>query len=195
MRCPLCAVQKDDNCPLCHGSGRKVNHIYLESNERYTPRKFIILARNVMESIDLDPASCEEANLIVQATKYYDRDDDGLSKPWHGNVFCNPPYSRIKNKGASHQELFIRKTYREYSDGNIYQAILLLHGNVIMNDYFEVLWQFPICIVRGTIYFRKPGGGDAHDGYGNVIIYMGDNNHLFMREFSKVGTIIRRVNC
>lgn len=41
--------------------------------------------------IDLDPASCALANSRIRAARYYTAADNGLSKPWHGNVFLNPP--------------------------------------------------------------------------------------------------------
>ena len=41
--------------------------------------------------IDLDPCSSEEAQLRVEATDLYSRDDDGLGKPWTGTCYVFPP--------------------------------------------------------------------------------------------------------
>jgi hypothetical protein len=54
------------------------------SNEHYTPAKYIEAARTVLGGIDLDPASCEEANKVVKATAFFYKDDDGLTKEWWG---------------------------------------------------------------------------------------------------------------
>ena len=40
--------------------------------------------------IDLDP--CADDGHNVPATRHYRSQDDGLTKPWHGRVFMNPPY-------------------------------------------------------------------------------------------------------
>lgn len=32
----------------------------------------------------------------VPTRRRFTADDDGLSRPWHGFVWCNPPYSNVK---------------------------------------------------------------------------------------------------
>lgn len=63
----------------------------MDSPEWYTPSSFIEAARLLMGTIDLDPASCEEANKRVQATRYFGEHENGLLQPWSGCVFLNPP--------------------------------------------------------------------------------------------------------
>lgn len=65
-----------------------------ESNEWYTPLKYIEAARAVMGGIDLDPASNESAQQWIKAKQFYIKDDDGLHKPWYGRLWLNPPYGR-----------------------------------------------------------------------------------------------------
>ena len=43
---------------------------------------------------DLDPCSPGRARCRVTAAVHYTEDDDGLSLPWHGRVYMNPPYGR-----------------------------------------------------------------------------------------------------
>ena len=40
-----------------------------------------------MDAIDLDPASCSEANRVVRAKKFYKMKDKGEKQPWSGRIF------------------------------------------------------------------------------------------------------------
>lgn len=51
-------------------------------------------ARDLVNAVDLDPCSSELANNMVNAKVYFDQDQDGLTTPWFGNVWCNPPWSQ-----------------------------------------------------------------------------------------------------
>ena len=41
---------------------------------------------------DLDPCASRQTRLRKHARRYLTEDDDGLSQPWHGRVYINPPY-------------------------------------------------------------------------------------------------------
>ena len=63
------------------------------NNEWSTPAPHLALVRQVLDQIDLDPASNDIAQRRICAARYFTKDDDGLSKPWHGRVFMNPPFA------------------------------------------------------------------------------------------------------
>lgn len=61
-----------------------------DTDERYTPR-WVFDALG--ESFDLDPASPPLGVSQVPTAAVWTKNDDGLTKPWHGFVWLNPPYS------------------------------------------------------------------------------------------------------
>lgn len=73
-----------------------------DDNQRFTlePAKQWCLALNNLDRFTLDVAACPESHL---APVWYGQQDDGsfldglhtLSNPWHGDVFCNPPWNHI----------------------------------------------------------------------------------------------------
>src|SRR4029453_9193014 len=66
------------------------------SETRTTPKELLEPLYSVFGVFDLDPCSpsSNSRTAPVKAKVYYTEADDGLSLPWFGNVFCNPPYGR-----------------------------------------------------------------------------------------------------
>ncbi|SRR6266568_527608 len=163
----------------------------MSSNEWYTPSKYIEAAREVMGTIDLDPASCELANQVVKATKYYTKEDNGLMHPWYGNVWLNPPFGKTNNQ--SNQAFFTRKLLRDYFTNSIKQAILLITPKNTAG-YFQALWQFPICFTNHNVIFYRPNGKWRDQMFGTCFIYLGPNEQKFIEVFSKFGRIAKAID-
>lgn len=163
-------------------------------HEWYTPSCFVEAAREVMEGIDLDPASSIEANMVVRATHIYTKEEDGLSKSFKGRVWCNPPYG--STKGKSNQGLWGKKIIAEYREGNIEQAIFLCNA-ATDTQWFYDLWQFPICFTKGRVNFLTPKKTDKYtigNTHGSAFVYLGANEQKFIDIFSQFGTIAKRVS-
>lgn len=64
-----------------------------DTDERYTPA-WIFEALG--EMFDLDPASPPLGISQVSTAAVWTKVDDGLTKPWHGFVWLNPPFSHSK---------------------------------------------------------------------------------------------------
>ena len=62
--------------------------------EWFTPPEIVAAVHGTLGDIDLDPATCDAAQRVVQARCFYTRANDGLTQPWYGRVFLNPPYTR-----------------------------------------------------------------------------------------------------
>ena len=169
----------------------------MKDNEWYTPSKYIEAARTVMGGIDLDPASCEQANQVVKAERFYTKEQNGLLQPWYGRMWCNPPYGKIHDipgSVRSFQEAFVERIDRLYRTGAIEQAILLLLGNSCFNRYFETLWDYPLCFHTGSLEFYKQDGSIAWFGFGTLFVYLGPNIEAFTEIFSQFGRIVRAID-
>ena len=163
------------------------------SNEWYTPSKYIEAAREVMGSIDLDPASCELANQTVRATRYYTQEDNGFIHPWYGNVWCNPPYGKLG--GISNKELWSKKIVDSYEDGYVEQAILLVTAST-ESMWFQPLWNYPICfsLRSDRVRFFSPEGSMCEHPHGTAFVYFGDNEQRFTKVFSQFGRIAKAID-
>lgn len=112
------------------------------SNEHYTPKSIIEAARIVLGSIEYDPASCETANKVVQASRY---SSNSLDTAWVAEtVFLNPPGGKIRNKSV--QELFWKKLTTAYHNGEVGSAIFLSFSLELIPKCLDIL-DFPICFV------------------------------------------------
>jgi len=170
-----------------------------KSNEWYTPYMYIEAAREVMNGIDLDPASCEIANRTVKAARYYTKEDSGLDHEWKANsVWLNPPYGRVhpKLKGStnSYQVHFMQALLSNYRAGKIEQAIALVFGTSLCMPWFHPFLDFPMCIARLGIRFNTPSNREAYFGYGNVFVYLGPHEQKFTQIFSQFGRIAKAID-
>jgi hypothetical protein len=71
--------------------GTEITRSPIKSAEWYTPPE-VFDALGLQ--FDLDPASPHDMDTAVPAATKYTIFDNGLSKPWHGRVWLNPPYGK-----------------------------------------------------------------------------------------------------
>jgi hypothetical protein len=154
------------------------------SSEHYTPARYVAAARRVMGGIDLDPASCAEANEIVKAKRFYSEDENGLEKEWPGRIWLNPPYG---GKTAA----FIEKLIDETAAGHIAEATVLVNAHCTDAAWFRALWDGLLCFTdhRINFYGDEERSGSTH---GSVFAYFGPNQTLFVELFSEFGAVVRR---
>lgn len=155
--------------------------------EWYTPKKFVDAAREVMGSIDLDPASSSIANRIIQATKIYTEQDNGLTPHWYGNIWMNPPYNN------SLVDEFTKKLIDELP--HIGQACVLVN-NATETKWFQKVLNMcdAICFVKGRIKFLDINGEATGSSLqGQVIMYFGKNTQKFYDNFKIFGTCLTRM--
>lgn len=188
--------------------------------EWFTPAEIVDAARGLMGGIDLDPASCAEANLTVKAARFYSREDDGLSKPWLGRLWMNHPFGiaeraccpdvtghgctkKICAKRGWHQtadcagnEGWIEKLVEAWERDEVTEAVCITFASM-SEQWFRPLLQFPHCIPHGRTNYRAPGGGIAQGiTKGSVITYLPSGPERiadFKRFFGKFGSIYQPV--
>lgn len=152
------------------------------NNEWYTPPEYIYAARLVMGGIDLDPATSEEANKVVDAARFYTAEDDGLRQPWSGRVWMNPPYA------TDLVGRFIDRLATGMECGDVTEAVVLVN-NATETAWFNRLMGVAsaVCFPRGRVRFWQPGGDTGAPLQGQAVVYCGSNTHRFIEEFKDFG--------
>ena len=185
-------------------------------DEYYTQEYIIDLVYRVLGHIDLDPASCMEANEVVKAKHIFTKETDGLTQVWFGNVWMNHPFhkgekacakkckkvncKKSRKKGVKRRghcitedipsnEMWINKLVNEYESGHVKEAICITFSSM------SEAWMTPLlgylqCFPQGRIYYRKPDGTvEKQATKGSMFTYMGNNEDKFAEVFSEIGTI------
>ena len=105
-------------------------------SEWFTPANMITLARKVLGGIDLDPASTAAANRVVKAAQFYTATEDGLTLPWRGRVWMNPPYAHPAI------EQFTSKLVESARSGSVPAAMILVNNATVNLLAFFFRWHF-----------------------------------------------------
>lgn len=94
---------------------------------------------------DLDPCSPPERPWPT-AARHLTINDDGLTAPWDGRVWCNPPYSQVESWMA-----------RLAAHG---QGTALVFARLETRWWFEHVWPVATAILflRGRLSFIRPDG-------------------------------------
>ena len=142
-----------------------------------------------MGAIDLDPASCAEANEYVKADKFFTIDDDGLSLPWNGRLWLNPPWS------AKVGRPFLTRLDEEYRAGKIASAVIAYNAYTLLTSrWAQFLYAYPLCFPHGErTRFHVSGGQLVKPLHSTVFAYLGPDDDDFTREFSQHGAILKAV--
>jgi hypothetical protein len=141
-------------------------------DEWLTPPE-IIDALGGAESFDLDP--CAPINRKwPMAKQHYTIVDNGLLKPWHGRVWCNPPYGgpeivgpwmrRLSDHGEgaalvfarTETELFFETIWRKAAAVFFFEGRLFFH--VAVDSWFPRKDKEPIFV---KAFDRAPANGGA----------------------------------
>lgn len=141
-----------------------------------TPKAII----DALGPFDLDPCQCVCQPWKCAAFSYTER-EDGLSQPWHGRVWLNPPYSdawtwldRLADHGRGTALVFARTEVKGFVDQvwSKATAIMFLHGR---------------------LFFHHPDGRRAKGNSGgpSCLVAYGEDDAQRLRDSGLSGSIVR----
>jgi ParB family transcriptional regulator, chromosome partitioning protein len=152
-------------------------------DDRYTPRFLVESARAALGGvIDCDPASCAEANTVVQAGRFYSVADDGLQQPWFGAVLLNPPYSDPLP--------WIQRLVQSYRSGAVRCAVVIVPC-ASSPEWAQLLSRHAAacCFLAQRVQFWPRRPGDTSNAADNLIWYVGTERDRFAGAFAPHGIV------
>jgi phage N-6-adenine-methyltransferase len=165
--------------------GFLANASFAGNNEWFTPDEHIALARAVLGTIDLDPASHATAQERIHAAEFFSQEQNGLAQEWRGRVWLNPPYSQPEI------EQFVDKLISEITARRVTEAIMLTNNSTDTSWFQKAARSASsICFTRGRVRFVSPESGvRGMPAQGQAFFYFGPNKELFGSVFSAKGLV------
>lgn len=186
------------------------NHAALHAHgsaDWMTPPAYIEAARKVMGGIDLDPASDEEASLIVKAPMYYTAWSDGLAvhNQWKGRIFLNPPGGLVREFWARLVHEYARKRGVDQAVwiGYSLEQLQTLQRAFVLATPLDFMFCVPdrrIAFVENKakhaerveklLAAGKNPSAASSPSHGNYVCYLGRRRRRFVKVFSAFGTVV-----
>jgi hypothetical protein len=172
---------------IANAPGSKVNRLLHQTGdaEWYSPADVVAAARDVLGTIDLDPASSPAANRVVQAAQIFTTTEDGRSHHWRGRVFLNPPYRQPEIAQ------FCEKFAHHARVGDISGIVLV--NNATDTQWFATLADVAsaFCFPTGRFRYWHADRDDNHTALqGQVLVYTGPDRAAFCRRFAPLGLVL-----
>lgn len=149
----------------------------MKNDEWLTPPQ--ILA--ALGPFDLDPCAPVDRPWDM-AKEHYTILDNGLSQPWHGRVWCNPPYGLM-----AHQWL---ARLAEHGNG-----IALIFARTETEMFFQTVWDRAdaVLFLRGRLHFHYVNGdrAKANSGAPSVLVAYGYDNAAKLQACGLAGKFLR----
>ena len=149
----------------------------MKNDEWLTPPEIL----HALGQFDLDPcAPADDRRPWNTASHHYSVNDDGLSQPWHGRVWCNPPFGKEAVK-------WLRKLA---AHGN---GVGLIPARTETAMFYECVWGLAdaICFIKGRPHFHYVDGtrAAANSGAPICLIAYGVENVQALRS-AKLGIVL-----
>jgi DNA N-6-adenine-methyltransferase (Dam) len=128
-------------------------------------------------TFDLDPCGCAGMPWRTATTTYFLPEHNGLTEPWHGRVFCNPPYGPNVGDWAN----------RMAEHGN---GVMLIFARCDTNTWQQDILPFAdaTLLLAGRVRFYLPSGEQGKSGTApSALLAFGQNNVEALRNASIAG--------
>ena len=157
-----------------------------DDNSYATPPEIWRPVSRAVGGFDVDPASGAESTPI--ASTRYTKEDDGLSKAWHGNVFLNPPWSSNGDGSAKHR--WLKKSRNEANRDTVDAVVVLLPCDTSAHWFHDhVLAAEVVCLVGpGRIPFE---GEDRNPSFELVVAAFGDVGDDLVDALDQLGAVVK----
>ena len=109
----------------------------------------------------------------AKCEKYYTPEQDGLSQPWEGIVWCNPPYGRQIG-------LWVRKAWLSSISGTM--VVMLIPARTDTRWFHEYIYnkeQVEIRFIKGRIKFNCIGGVKSCAPFPSMLVIFRARNNEF----------------
>jgi site-specific DNA-methyltransferase (adenine-specific) len=107
-----------------------------------TPQDFYDLLNREF-NFTLDPCASDDNH---KTERYLTEKDDGLKQEWHGSVYCNPPYSQIKE--------WVKKAYEESKKDYCDRVVLLVPARPDTRYWYNYVSQaYEVRFLKGRLKF------------------------------------------
>lgn len=138
----------------------------LSSKDFVSPLEVIALTTSFFEGqIELDPASSQHANALVQAQKYFTWEQNGLSQTWKSkNIYLYPPrdicfkheqpkqttiFTKSPQFKKSNQRVWLEQAYKKWLHKEFEQGIIFLTSTeVALLSTQKLNFDFPLCVMK-----------------------------------------------
>lgn len=154
------------------------HHNPIPKSEVWLTPPYILAALGPFE---LDPCAAIE-NPTWAAPSYYTEAEDGLSKPWAGRVWLNPPYTATK----------IGWWMKRMAHHHYGTALIFARTETAM--FFEHVWRAASAVLffEGRINFHFPNGqrAAANAGAPSCLVAYGDRDREILRTAAVPGQFI-----
>lgn len=157
-----------------------------DDNEYATPPEIWRPLSRAVGGFDLDPASGSEPQPL--APDRYTESDNGLKQPWHGAVYCNPPWS--SNGDGSAKTKWLRKARRETDRSDVDVVLIVLPADTSAHWFHNhALDATALCLVGpGRIPFL---GEDRNPAFELCIMAFGAVNNDLLNALNSLGAVIQ----